>query len=52
MIDVEDADDVQTFELPGVTVYAVDDNKLAFYDPANDSAYIGAENAVDLHDWR
>lgn len=35
----------------GVTVYAVDTEKLALYDPLNDRAWIGTERAVDLREW-
>jgi hypothetical protein len=51
MIDVDDADAVVQFETPGTVVYAADDAKLALYNPADDSQWIAAENALDLRGW-
>ena len=41
-----------TFDMPGTRVYAVNDNDLVLYDPVNDSAWVGCEDALHLREYR
>jgi len=50
-MDVDDADSVVTFSTPGTTIYAADGDKLALYNPADDSQWIGTEDPCNLREW-
>lgn len=53
MIYADDPERAWSFDTDdGTRVFAVDDDKLAFYLPRNDSAYVASEDAVSLRNWR
>lgn len=52
MFEPDDRGLAWTFDLPGTRAYMVNDSGLVLYDSANDSAWVGCEDAPHLRDYR